>query len=68
MTTSQRAWVQRQRDAAHDVITNAYWAFTRQARGRPPAVAVPDAYRRRALCDRLLTRDARRRAAATREA
>jgi len=29
-------------------IDAAYWAFTRQARAKPPVLAVPDAYRRRA--------------------
>jgi len=59
MTPSQRAWVERRRAAAHDVITDAYWRFTRQARGVPPTSAAAGAYRQRALCDRLLHRDAR---------
>lgn len=28
-------------------IDAAYWAFTRQARARPPSLVVPEAYRRR---------------------
>jgi len=28
-------------------INAAYWAFTRQARAKPPCLVVPEAYRRR---------------------
>lgn len=28
-------------------IDDAYWAFTRRARAKPPSLVVPDAYRRR---------------------
>jgi hypothetical protein len=28
-------------------INNAYWTFTRCARGKPPCLVVPEAYRRR---------------------
>jgi hypothetical protein len=31
-----------------DVIDRAYWAFTRQARAKPPVLVCPDAYKRRA--------------------
>jgi hypothetical protein len=31
-----------------DVIDAAYWTFTRTARGKPPILVVPEAYRRRA--------------------
>lgn len=41
MTAQQRAWVQRRRDAAHDAITNAYWTFTRTARGIPTGFDMP---------------------------
>lgn len=64
MSPSQRAWIERRREAAHDVIRNAYWRFTRQARGKPPAVTEPEAHRRRALCDRLLSADSTRQRAA----
>jgi len=30
------------------VINDAYWRFSRQARGIPPVMAVPEAYERRA--------------------
>lgn len=37
-----------------DGINAAYWAFTRTARGRPPACTVPHLYqRRRVLRERL---------------
>lgn len=35
-------------------IEAAYWAFTRQARAKPPVLAVPHAYKRRAEIKRLL--------------
>lgn len=31
-----------------DRIDRAYWTFTRSARGKPPVLAVPDAYQKRA--------------------
>lgn len=37
--------------AASAQIDAAYWAFTRQARAVPPAVAVPGAYALRAMID-----------------
>ncbi len=50
MTRRQRiARLERARIRVHDGITNAYWTFTRTARGKPPAMTVPhlDAERRR---------------------
>lgn len=35
-------------------IDAAYWAFTRQARAKPPSLVVPEAYRRRAEIEDLL--------------
>lgn len=35
-------------------IQDAYWAFTRTARGKPPSMAVPEAYKRRAEIEKLL--------------
>jgi len=34
--------------AADDEIDRAYWAFTRQARAKPPSLVCPRAYTRRA--------------------
>ncbi len=31
----------------NDVIDRAYWTFTRCARGKPPVLVVPEAYKRR---------------------
>jgi hypothetical protein len=42
-------------------IDAAYWAFTRQARAKPPALAVPHAYARRAEIQRLLRGTRKRR-------
>lgn len=36
--------------AEYDRITDAYWHYTRTARGKPPAVTVPDAYTIRSAC------------------
>lgn len=35
-------------------IDAAYWAFTRQARAKPPVLAVPAAYERRKALELLL--------------
>jgi hypothetical protein len=35
-------------------INALYWAFTRQARAKPPAVLRPDLYKRRAELEQLL--------------
>ena len=39
--------VDRDLDVENAKIDAAYWAFTRQARARPPSLVVPEAYRRR---------------------
>lgn len=41
-------------ELARDEINAAYWAFTRQARAKPPFLVVPDAYRRKAALEREL--------------
>lgn len=46
---------------AKDEIDAAYWTFTRCARGVPPAVAVPDAYRRKREAEAELERRRARR-------
>lgn len=44
-------------------INNAYWTFTRSARGVPPSVTVPDAYEeRRAIHAEMRERSRQRRA------
>lgn len=56
MTARERAWLLRKRDEARDQINDAYWTFTRTARGKPPILVVPLAYRRVAMIDRMLAR------------
>jgi hypothetical protein len=41
-----------ERARAQSAIDNAYWAFTRQARAKPPVLAVPWAYALRARMER----------------
>ena len=58
MTVAQ---IRSELDACDDGIRDAYWAFTRQARGKPPAMTVPHLYaRRRELSDELRRRRAKR--------
>lgn len=38
----------------NDKIDALYWAFTRQARAKPPVVVRPDLYRRREIVEREL--------------
>ena len=37
-------------------INDAYWAFTRCARGKPPSMVVPESYRARRLASEELRR------------
>lgn len=46
----------RRRLLAEDRIARAYWAFTRQARANPPAVAEPGAHVERRMIDEALAR------------
>lgn len=39
----------------HAGITNAYWTFTRTARGKPPSMTVPHLYAERRRLDALLS-------------
>lgn len=47
MKTTERERLERELTECEDQIDRAYWAFTRQARAKPPVLVVPDAYRRR---------------------
>lgn len=49
-----RSELLRELAAVDERINTAYWAFTRTARGKPPAIVCPDAYARRAELRRLL--------------
>lgn len=40
-----------ERQQVHDKITNLYWAFSRQARAKPPCVVAPHLYSRRRELD-----------------
>lgn len=42
-----------------DKINNAYWTYTRTARGKPPCLVVPEAYARRRELNEML-REAKR--------
>lgn len=45
MTLEERqAALQAERQHVKDVIDRAYWAFTRQARAKPPSMVVPEAF------------------------
>jgi hypothetical protein len=39
----------------HARITDAYWTFTRTARGKPPVLAVPGAYAERRRIEALMS-------------
>lgn len=43
-TEDRRAALVAERARLRDTIDQAYWAFTRQARGIPPSLAVPEAF------------------------
>jgi hypothetical protein len=52
MTRRQRiARLELARTRVHAGITNAYWTFTRTARGKPPAMTVPHLYAERRRLD-----------------
>lgn len=46
-----RAELHAERQRCSDAIDAAYWTFTRCARGKPPVLVVPEAYRRRREID-----------------
>ncbi len=50
----------KKREAVHAQIDALYWAFTRQARAKPPVVVRPDLYERRKALDERIA-DLRRR-------
>lgn len=55
MTRSRRiARLELARTRVHAGITNAYWTFTRTARGKPPAMTVPHLYASRRRIDEQL--------------
>lgn len=51
MNGCERAVLEMELRQVSDQIDAAYWAFTRQARAKPPVLAVPDAYWRRAAIE-----------------
>lgn len=53
-----RAEIERELVTIDDQIDALYWAFTRQARAKPPCVVRPDLYVRRTAL-RIALRDAR---------
>lgn len=59
MKPEERAALEAELEAVNDKIDRAYWAFTRQARAKPPIMVVPEAYRRRREIEDLLGRRAR---------
>jgi hypothetical protein len=44
---NERQRLEAERDAAQEEIDQAYWTYTRCARGKPPCLVVPGAYTRR---------------------
>lgn len=48
MGTQKRSELLAELRRCNDAIDAAYWTFTRCARGKPPILVVPEAYRRRA--------------------
>ncbi len=61
MSPEQRAELEAELAQVDAKIDAAYWAFTRQARAKPPVLAVPAAYQRRSELHRLLGLDWTRR-------
>jgi hypothetical protein len=49
-----RAQIEAELERVDAQIDAAYWAFTRQARAKPPVLAVPAAYERRAQLHAML--------------
>ncbi len=45
--SSTRSELLRELRECNDAIDRAYWTFTRCARGKPPVLVVPEAYKRR---------------------
>ncbi len=55
MTRTRRLQrLERARTRVHARITDAYWTFTRTARGKPPAMVVPGAYAERSRLDAVI--------------
>ncbi len=54
--SSTRSELLRELQECEDKINNAYWTFTRCARGKPPVLVVPEAYKRRSEIMELLKR------------
>lgn len=55
MTKEEREALKAERQRCNDQIDAAYWLFTRCARAKPPCLVVPEAYKRRAEIDALLS-------------
>lgn len=49
--TQEIADLEAERLVVEAKINNAYWAFTRQARAKPPSLVCPEAYSRRTQID-----------------
>ena len=47
MPRATRAALETELQACEERIDAAYWAFTRQARAKPPSLVCPEAYARR---------------------